>query len=519
MPKRRGAEAGIADEFVLFRQQFRDERESERPADQAAVLLPTFHLHRGLRDQLDSGPQVNRCPRKGFDMADEVSPKAGRTVEAGKRERLGRGRMVVARRNASKSGEERDKVALRAPEEEKNKVVQIVQRLQEGDAESRTRKRFPWVPVSLAACVALPTFIGALFFLFVASDRYVSTAAFAIRTSEEQTVDLLGGLTGLPSTKNVSDSYIVADYIVSRDMVEELERRLPLRSFYLEGDFLSRLSVDASLDTLVDYWDGMAEVYYDSTKNTLVVEVQAFKPEDADRIVREIIEVVRNLVNELSAQARRDAVQFAASEVARAEVRIRSARDAMFKFRIEHNEVDPSATAQATLGLAAQLEAERSKLSSELASLSGYLADDAPSVQMLRSRIAALASEISRIQGQVSARQETGTVDASTATPAADASPNPQSNALASVLATYQELVLDQEFAERAYTAAMASLETARSEVNRNQSYLAIYGQPRVAEDAAYPRRALNILIILVLSGILWAIGGLGVLTVRDHIQ
>jgi capsular polysaccharide transport system permease protein len=212
-------------------------------------------------------------------------------------------------------------------------------------------------------------------------------------------------------------------------------------------------------------------------------------------------------------------VQFASSELARAEVRVRSARDAMFKFRVEHNEVDPAATAQATLGLAAQLEAERSKLSSDLASVSGYLSGDAPSVQMLKSRIAALASEISRIQGQVSLGPSSELRGAGDKPAAAGEGPDPNSNAIASVLATYQELVLDQEFAERAYTAAMASLERARSEVNRNQSYLAIYGQPSLAQDAAYPRRWLNILIILVLSSIFWAIGGLGVLTVRDHIQ
>lgn len=450
-------------------------------------------------------------------MSEEVSPKADRVVDAGKRERSGRGRMVVARRNGLKAVADK-KVAPRTPEEEKNKVVQIVQRLEQGNVERKTRRGVPWIPLSLAACVALPTFLAAIFFLFIASDRFVSEAAFAIRNSEEQTVDLLGGLTGLPSAQNVSDSYIVADYIISRDMVKELEQRLPLRSFYTQGDFFTRLSSDASLDELVEYWQGMVSVYFDSTKNTLVVSVQAFKPEDADRMAREIVEVVRNLVNELSAQARRDAVQFASSEVARAELRVRGARDAIYQFRIEHNEVDPSQSAQATLGLAAQLEAERSKLSSDLASLSGYLSDDAPSVQMLKSRIAALAGEISRIQGTVSSggsnAATSGSGDAGT-----QQSPDPKSNALASVLATYQRLTLDQEFAERAYTAAMASLEHSRSEVNRSQSYLAIYGQPSVADDPTYPRRFVNILIILILSTILWAIGGLGVLTVRDHIQ
>jgi len=90
---------------------------------------------------------------------------------------------------------------------------------------------------------------------------------------------------------------------------------------------------------------------------------------------------------------------------------------------------------------------------------------------------------------------------------------------MASVIGTYQELMLSQEFAEKSYTAAMASLEHARAEANRTQSYLAIFGQPSVAQEATYPRRWLNIWMVFILASILWAIGVLGVLTIRDHVR
>jgi capsule polysaccharide export protein KpsE/RkpR len=40
-----------------------------------------------------------------------------------------------------------------------------------------------------------------------------------------------------------------------------------------------------------------------------------------------------------------------------------------------------------------------------------------------------------------------------------------------------------------------------------------------VAEDATYPRRWLNVWIVLILASILWSIGLLGALTVRDHVR
>ena len=404
-----------------------------------------------------------------------------------------------------------------APNEEANKVVHIVRRLQEETIRRGGLKQRPWLPLSIAVCVLLPTLIAALFYLFVASDRFTSEARFAVRSNDSQAVDAVGMITGLPSSQIVSDSYIVADYIWSRDMVEELLQRLPIRSIYADGDYFSRVGEGVTLEELIEYWQEHTDVYYDSTKNTISVEVQAFNPTDADRMAREVVDIVRVLVNELSAQARRDAVQFAASEVARAELRVRGARDDLLTFRVAHNELDPTQTAEATLGIAAQLEGERSRLASELASLSGYLSDDAPSVQMLKSRITALAGEIARIQGQVSVGADTagmrGTEQAVTDPD------NPSPNAMASVVGEYQELMLNQEFAEKAYTAAMASLERARADASRTQTYLAIYGQPSVAEEAEYPRRWLNVWVVFALASILWAIGMLGFLTVRDHVR
>lgn len=443
-------------------------------------------------------------------MADEASRK-GEVAPA------------VAKSDAVAAVPARPKLAVATPNpvpaqnEEANKVVHIVRRLQEEASQNRALKKRPWVPISIAVCVLLPTLIAALFYLFVASDRFISEARFAVRSNETQAIDALGMITGMPSSQIVSDSYIVADYIESRDMVDELLRRLPLRSLYADGDYVSRVGNGVTLEELIEYWQKRIDVYYDSTKNTISVEVQAFNPTDADRIAREVVDIVRILVNDLSAQARRDAVQFAAAEVARAELRVRGVRDDLLAFRIANNELDPTQTAEATLGIAAQLEAERSKLASELASLSGYLADDAPSIQMLKSRITALAGEVARIQGQISVGAG---IDGMRGSQQAATDPGaPASNAMANVIGEYQELMLNQEFAEKAYTAAMASLERARAEASRTQTYLAIYGQPSVAQEATYPRRWLNIWVVFALSSILWAIGVLGFLTVRDHIS
>jgi capsular polysaccharide transport system permease protein len=398
-------------------------------------------------------------------------------------------------------------------ENEKNKVIHIVRRLHEEANQKRARRRKPWLMISFLACILLPGLVASLYFFGFAANQYVSQASFAVRSNDTQTADVLGMMTGMPGTTITSDSYIVTDYIRSREMVEELERRLSLRKIYdnPEADFLTRLDPGVSLEGLVKYWNKRIDVFFDSTKATVSVTVQAFTPEDAQTIAREIVEITRRLVNELSAQARRDAVQFAASELARAELRVRGARADMLQFRIKHNEFDPSITAESTLGIVSSMESKRSEFKTQLAALSGYLADNAPSVQMLKSRIAALDTEIARVQGQISHGSDSNGAEAG------DASNGADSGALASVVALYQELTLNQEFAEKAYAAALASMERARVEADRTQSYLALYLTPNLAEEAAYPRRVLSIMIVLIFAAILWAVGALGVLTVRDH--
>lgn len=402
----------------------------------------------------------------------------------------------------------------RSPEpgsEGEDKIVHIVRRLDDVRHAAR-RRRVPWVGVSALLAILLPTLLVGLYYLLFAVDRYVAEARFAVRSNEAQTADVLGMIAGMPKATVVSDSYIVIDYIRSREMVQDLEERLPLRAIYAspQADFLTRLDPDASLEGLVDYWNERIEVFYDATKGTIAVEVEAFAGPDAQRIVEAMVEEVRTLINDLSAQSRRDAVQFAAQEVARAELRIRGARQDLAAFRAEEKEFDPAQTASASLGIIAQLEGERSQLNSQLAAIGNYLSDAAPSVQMLKTRIAAIETEINRMQGQISA---TDTAAGGTDAAGTGAAP------LSSALMQYQELLLNQEFAENAYTAALASQERARADAERTQSYLAIFVHPRIPEQALYPYRLFNTFVALIVFAAIWAVGALLTLTIKDHIR
>jgi capsular polysaccharide transport system permease protein len=78
-------------------------------------------------------------------------------------------------------------------------------------------------------------------------------------------------------------------------------------------------------------------------------------------------------------------------------------------------------------------------------------------------------------------------------------------------------LRVDLEFANAAYTQALAGLAAARAEARRQSRYLAAHVQPTLAQSSLYPRRALiaGLLGLFLLLG--WGVVMLVYYNVRDN--
>ena len=94
--------------------------------------------------------------------------------------------------------------------------------------------------------VAVPTFLVAIYFFLISAPRYVSEASFIVRSAAYQGSFGSGAATGAASLSSAPGTGDFADavnsYILSRDMVDELERANTLRSVLTrqESDFLFR---------------------------------------------------------------------------------------------------------------------------------------------------------------------------------------------------------------------------------------------------------------------------------------
>jgi capsular polysaccharide transport system permease protein len=87
------------------------------------------------------------------------------------------------------------------------------------------------------------------------------------------------------------------------------------------------------------------------------------------------------------------------------------------------------------------------------------------------------------------------------------------------MIAGFERLTLQREFADRGLASALASLEQARIEAQRQQLYVVRVIQPQLSEEALYPRRWLLIASVLVASLLSYLIGQLVAATIKDHIN
>jgi len=357
--------------------------------------------------------------------------------------------------------------------------------------------------LSFIALVLLPIMVAAVYLFVIATDQYVSEFRFSLSSIDPPRLDPLSLLAGNASHSPAGmESQIVVQYITSRAIVDQLDASLDLRRMFSppEADWWARLPRPTSIEALVLYWRGQVDPFYDPANGTVVVRVRAFTPAEALQLAKAIVAGSEQLVNELSSRARHDTVRNAEAEVAQAEARLKTVLADIRAFRDREGLIDPGKTAEATGTLAARLRDELVRTNADLTTLKSYMRDDAPAVKVLKARIRSIET-----QQRVVAHDLTDP----------DRSRN---DTLSRQLGSYEQLESERRFAEAAYQHALQGLDQARANADRQQVYIASFVPPSLPEEALYPRRWRTLAVVALIAFALWAIGGLAVQSIRDHL-
>ena len=350
--------------------------------------------------------------------------------------------------------------------------------------------------------LVVPTLLAFVYFLVLASPMYVSHASFAIRSSDTSVsagTDLASMfLRTSGSTGN--DAYIINDYIQSLDLAQDIDRELSLVAHYSsrEHDMVSRLWQSPTQDELARYWRWAVVPQLNVDTGIISLEVKAYSPDMAQKLTQAVLARSEALVNAMNERARQDAVKLAREEVSRAEKRVRHAQSAMREFRDAHNLIDPKITAEGLQTLVSGLEAEATTLRTQISEAKSYMNDDAPLLKSLRQRLAAVEKQLQEEKLRVAGQ---GSV---------------QGN-LNSLVAEYEDLTMEAEFAQKQLVSAMTSLEQARIQQMAQSRYVVAYQQPTLPDESLYPRPFLftlyvfaGMLLFLGIVSLVWA-------SIREH--
>ena len=372
-----------------------------------------------------------------------------------------------------------------------------------GGFRARKSDKLFWagVIISFLLLAAAPILVVSVYFGLYASDQFASETRLALRTGETSVLDGFAGISGLAASQQAQDTQIVANYIMSREMIDRVDEKLDLRRIFSrpDADWWARFDASKSVEDLEKYWRYRIEPSLDGNLAIITLHARAFTPQDALALITTIVEIAEDKVNSLAERVRDDALRDSRAELVRAEARLVEAEMDLRDERNKAGVIQGEATSRAIDQVLIALRVELAKMQRDLAVMSKSLRADAPQVRILKRQIENVNAQIVEYMSQIG---------------------NPSSNGsatLADRMAPLSHRQSQLEIAQKLYASAAVNYESARVDSETKHGYVIPFMKPTLAQKSVYPRRWLNWSLITLPALLIWALLiGLALL-VRDH--
>jgi capsular polysaccharide transport system permease protein len=364
--------------------------------------------------------------------------------------------------------------------------------------------RSSWLWRSFIVLVLAPLVTSSIYYGFLASDQFGSEMRFAVRGATEVLPgsDALAasGLGTLASLNSNQDAFIVADYIESRSMIDDLSKEIDLGSIYskAEIDRWAGFAPSRPAEHLLRYWRSMVHTSVEAASGIVTVTVKTFSREDSVRVATAIRARCDVVANQLLNRVRHDAIERAKAEVKTAMAQLSARQASLELFRNARMQIDPLAFARSLGETITALRRDLIGVEVKLDSAKASLDSDAPQIKMLAANRQILSDQIAALEARI-----TG---AHLNSPAASAA-----------LAEYDKLDVEKSLAEQAAVLAERMLDNTKVDANRHHIYLVAIEDPTVPQSPIAPRRAHMILLISLGALSFWSLIAVIATNVRDH--
>ena len=369
-----------------------------------------------------------------------------------------------------------------------------------GAGPARIRGRHRGLLLSFVLCVLLPMASVGYYLWGVALPQYESRVGFSVqREQTSSAIELLGGITELSSGSS-SDTDILYKFIQSRELVRALDNELDLVSMFTRPeDPVFTLGRGPTIEDIEAHWLRKVDVFYDTASQLIEVRALAFQPDDALAITKGIFAKSTDMLNNLTAIAREDATRYAREDLVTSQDRLKLARQALTAFRIRTQIVDPAADVQGRMGLLNSLLSQQVTALIDLDILGANTSPNDPRYLQAAKRVEVIEERIRKERARFGDQ------------------PQAEDERYADLVAEFEALSADMEFAQTAYLASVAAYDAAVAEAQRKSRYLATYVAPTLAERSQFPQRVLNMTLASGAFFAIWLIAVLVFYALRDR--
>ncbi|OWZ91553.1 hypothetical protein B9J07_21055 [Sinorhizobium sp. LM21] len=358
---------------------------------------------------------------------------------------------------------------------------------------------------SLIAFVFFPSAIIAIYCFMIASGQYISESRMIVRTigiSEQfDTSETREGRSIIGGDSLTQDSYIVANYLRSPQIVRMLDEQIGLRNFFLREsiDTLSRLRKEASFEDLYKYWLRHVDTYVDGPSGIIIFTVRAFSPEDTVTISTAALTAADQMIDRISEKAKNDLVTRGEGDVVTSLEAYRQALDELRDYQNKTGILDPISSAKMLNSIIAKLTEEKLGLTVTLKSLEAAKADDTARGRQLRRSIQALEEQIALRQNSLAGKSSTNETQ------------------LSSSLTEFSRLETRRIVTQALYESTVRNLDTAKSAALKRTTFMAVFSKSEVPEESEYPDRISEWLILTAGLFTLWVTATLVWMSIEDH--
>ena len=346
--------------------------------------------------------------------------------------------------------------------------------------------------------VVLPTIVLAIYYGFIASDVYTSESKFVIRSPNQRSVSGMV-LQNIGFNASSDDSYLVRDYLSSRDAVQNLKAKLDIQTKYSAKsvDVVSRFGTikEPTFENFYEYFNKKIKVVYDPASSISSLQIEAYTAKDAQNINEELLKMSEEVINRINNNAKNDILVASEKEVQEAQEVSAKAAEALAKYRVKNDVFNPEGQSAIVLQEISKLQDALIQAETQLTQ-AREITPENPQIKAMETRIKSLKKSIADKSKLV-----TGPSDISFSNRSVE----------------YQRLQLEKELADKQLASAMATYEQSKNDFNKKQLYLERLAMPSLPDEATKPKRFKNTLSGFVFGLLLWGVVRLFVAGVREH--